>query len=101
MYLTKRYTMEDYGEEDVKDHVSLALALVGRQLSVSRPWRFIPKEIFPSTRWIEGWAHLGACLDDQKKKNFWLHWDSSSEPSVVQSAASRYTERVIPAHKHK
>jgi hypothetical protein len=32
-----------------------------------------------------------------RRENSWPYWDSSSDPSVVQPVASRYTDCVIPA----
>jgi hypothetical protein len=32
-----------------------------------------------------------------RRENSWPHWDSNSDPSVVQPVASRYTDWAIPA----
>jgi hypothetical protein len=39
-----------------------------------------------------------AGLDDMEKLNYWPYWNSNSDPSVVQSVASRYTDYVTTDH---
>jgi hypothetical protein len=36
-------------------------------------------------------------LEDVEMRIFLLYWDSNPDPSVIQHAASRYTDYVIPA----
>jgi hypothetical protein len=76
-------------------------ALVGGEWSASRPGRFTPGEIAPSTHWTGGWVGPRAGLDDVEKRNSWPYQDSNSDPSTDQPIASRYTDWAIPAPKEK
>jgi hypothetical protein len=87
--------MKAYGGIDIEVHISLTSALVGGKWSASRPGRFTPRERAPGTHWIAGWVDPRAGLDDWRSKNSWPHRDSNSDPSVVQPAASRYTDYAI------
>jgi hypothetical protein len=83
---------------DVKIHVFLTSALVRGELSASRLCRFTPGERAPGTHWIRGWVGLTAGLDEVEKRQFLLHRDSKSYPSVVQPVDCCYTDFAIPAH---
>jgi hypothetical protein len=62
----------------VEIHIFLTSALVGGEWSASRPDRFTP-----GTHWT--W------------RKFLTLQDSNSDPSVVQAAANRYSDRAITA----
>jgi hypothetical protein len=49
---------------DVYIHIFLTSALVGGELSISRPGRFTPGERAPGTHWIGCWVDLRARLDN-------------------------------------
>jgi hypothetical protein len=51
----------------------------------------------PVTHWIGGWMDPRTGLDDVEKSIFLTHRDSNSDPSAVQSVASRYTDCAISA----
>jgi hypothetical protein len=72
------------GGVDVQIHVFLASTLVGGERSASRPCRFTP-----GTHWIGGWVDPRASLDEEEK--LCPYRDSSSDPSIFQPVASRYT----------
>jgi hypothetical protein len=73
----------------------LLSALDKNEWSASGPCRFISVESAPGTYWIGGWVGPGTGLDAVKKKQISCpSWDSTP---VIQPAASRYTEWVIPA----
>jgi hypothetical protein len=55
------------GGVDVKIHVFLTSALVGREESASCPGRFAPRERASGTHWIGGWVGPRAGLDDAWK----------------------------------
>jgi hypothetical protein len=57
--------MKAYGGVVVSIHVFLTSALVGGELSASRPGRFIP-----STHWIGGWVGPRTGLDNMEKRKF-------------------------------
>jgi hypothetical protein len=50
--------------------VFLTSALVGGELSDSRPDHSNLEERAPSTRWIEGWMSPRASIDDTEKRRF-------------------------------
>jgi hypothetical protein len=56
-----------YGEVDVQLHIFLTSALVGDELSASRPDRFIPVKGTPGTHWIRDKVDPRSCLDDLEK----------------------------------
>jgi hypothetical protein len=89
--------MKAYGVVYVKIHIFLTSALVGVEWSASRPCRFNPRKRTPSTHWIGGWADPRASLDDLERENSYPHLDSNSDPLIVQSVTSRYTDYAIPA----
>jgi hypothetical protein len=62
------------------------------EVSSQRPGRFTPGEKAPGTHWIGGWVNPRANLDDVEKKKFLPLQELNSDPSVVQSVASRYTD---------
>jgi hypothetical protein len=49
--------MNTYGGADVYIHVFLASALIGGELSASRPGRFTPGERDSATHWIGGYTN--------------------------------------------
>jgi hypothetical protein len=79
------------------NHIFLTTLLAGGYLSASRPGRFIPGERATGTHWI------GRCVDTRDGLNMWRiensysHRDSKSDPLIVQSVASRYTDYAVPA----
>jgi hypothetical protein len=62
--------MKAYGGVDVLIHIFLTSALVGGELSTSRPGRFTPGERAQGTHRIGGWVDLRAGLDDVEKRKF-------------------------------
>jgi hypothetical protein len=83
--------MKAYGGVDVQTQVSLTSALVG-EWSASRPRRFIPGERAAGTHCRGGWVELRINLDDVEKRKSLILPGLELRPSVVQSAASRYTD---------
>jgi hypothetical protein len=83
--------------EWIKIHVFLTSTQAEGEWSASRPCRFTPGEKAPGTHWIGVWVDSRACLDDVKKKKFLTYQGSTSNTSVVQPVASRYTDYAIPA----
>jgi hypothetical protein len=77
---------------DVQSHIFLTLALVGDKWSASRPSCFNPGERYPCTHWIGGWVSLRAGFDEMKKNFLTLLGHFNSEPSVLLSVASCYTD---------
>jgi hypothetical protein len=71
-------------------------ALAGGERSASRPGRFTPGERAPGTHWIEGWLGPWIGLNDMEIENSCPQRDSNSDPFVVHSVASRYTDCAIP-----
>jgi hypothetical protein len=55
---------------DVYIHIFLTSALVGGELSVSRPGRFTPGERAPGVHWIGGWVGPRTGLDDVETRKF-------------------------------
>jgi hypothetical protein len=51
-------------------HIFFTSALVGGKWSASRPGRFTPGEIAPSTHWRGGWVDPSAGLNDVEKRKF-------------------------------
>jgi hypothetical protein len=83
------------GEVDVKMHVFLTSALGSGEWSDSRPGRFTLGERALGTYWIGG-------LGEPQNRPGWRgegKRDSNSDLSVVQPAASRYTDCTTPALK--
>jgi hypothetical protein len=75
------------GGMDVDIHIILTLALVGGERSASLHGRFTTRERGTRTHWRGGWVLSRA------GQNSWPYRDSnSSDPSVVQPVASRYTD---------
>jgi hypothetical protein len=74
--------MKTYWGVDVYIRVCLTSAVDGGEWSVLLPDNEPPVPI--------GWVDAG--LEDVKKKNSCLYRDSNSDPSVVESVASRYTD---------
>jgi hypothetical protein len=68
--------------------VFLTSAIVGDELSASRPRRFTP-----GTKWIEDWVGTRTGLNDVEMRKILPYRDLNSDPSVVQPVASRYTNR--------
>jgi hypothetical protein len=62
--------MKAYGGVDVQIQVFLTSALVGGELSASRPVRFTPREKFPGTHWIGDWVGPRTGLHDMEKRKF-------------------------------
>jgi hypothetical protein len=85
---------------------SALLETVARQPLMKTHWEgllhaivnFKVCELVPGTHWIGGWVDPRASLDNMEKINSWTYQDSNSEPSVIQLAASRYTNYAIPGH---
>jgi hypothetical protein len=65
---------------DVYIHVFFTSALLGGELSASRPCRFIPRERVPRTHWKGGWVGSRAGLDDVKKRKIFPYKNSNSDP---------------------
>jgi hypothetical protein len=59
--------MKMCGGMDVKIHILLTSALVGGELSASRPCCFNSREKVFGTLWIGGWVGPRAGLDDMGK----------------------------------
>jgi hypothetical protein len=91
--------MKAYGGVDVQIHIFFTSALVGGELSVSRPCRFTPRERSPGTHWIVGWMGPEPVWTLWRRENSWSYRDSSSDPFIVQPVAIRYTDWAIPAPK--
>jgi hypothetical protein len=66
----KHYAMKAYRGVDVQIHVFMTTALVGGELSASRPGRLTPGERAPDTHCISGWVGPRAGLDDVEKREF-------------------------------
>jgi hypothetical protein len=68
-------------------HVSLSLALVGRDRYASRPGRFTPRKRDPDTHWIKCW--MGPKSGDTEKLKFFtlpgLELRSLGRPARSQS----------------
>jgi hypothetical protein len=62
--------MKAYGGVHVYIHIFLALVLVGREYSSSRPDRFTLGERVPGIHWIGGWVGHRVGLDDVEKRTF-------------------------------
>jgi hypothetical protein len=62
--------MKTDGGVHVYIHVFLTSALVGGELSASRPGRFTPGERASCTHWIGGWVGPGTGLDDVERRKF-------------------------------
>jgi hypothetical protein len=60
----------------------------------------LPPERARGTHWVGGLVGPRAGLDDVEKGKFLPYRDSTSGPLVVQSVASRYTDRAIPAPQY-
>jgi hypothetical protein len=88
----KHYTMKAYGGLVMQIHNFLTWVLVGGELSVSRPCRFTPGERDSGINWTEDWVGPRTSMGDEEKRKSCLYRDSNSDPSVVQSVASLYTE---------
>jgi hypothetical protein len=58
--------MKTYGGVDVYINIFLTSALVGGELSASRPGRFTPQERGPGTHCRRGWLDPRAGLDDME-----------------------------------
>jgi hypothetical protein len=69
-------------------------SVVTKMWPASHPGRFTLWERAPSTYLIEDSVGPNTGLRDEE--TIWLHQDSNSGPSVVQSVASRYTDCAIP-----
>jgi hypothetical protein len=93
----KHYAMKAHEAVDVQIHIFLTSALVGRDWSASRSGNFTPGERDPGTHRRGDWVDLRAGLDDLEKRIFFNKGTSNSDPSVVQSVSSRYTDYAIPA----
>jgi hypothetical protein len=75
----------------VEIHVFFTLALGAGQRPASRPSRFTT-----GTHWIGGWVGPRTGVEDVENwDNSWPYRDSNSDSSVVQPAASRYTDYTI------
>jgi hypothetical protein len=84
--------MKVYGGVDVYIHIFLTLALVASEWSASCTCRFTFGERAPGNHWIGGWVGPRADLDERRRENSWPYRDLSSNSSVVQPVASRYTD---------
>jgi hypothetical protein len=71
-------------------YIFLTWALVGGEWSASRPGRFTPRGKSHEVGWTPEpvWTTW-------RRENSYTHWDSNSDPSVVQPVASRYTDYAI------
>jgi hypothetical protein len=77
-------------------HILLTSAVAAGESSASRPARFTPGERAPGTDWRGiGWTPEPVWTL-WRRENSWPYRDSNSDPSVVQSVASRYTDCLIP-----
>jgi hypothetical protein len=77
-------------------NIFLTSALDGGEWSASSPCRFISGENAPSTHWIGGLVAPEQVWPIWGRENSWPSRDSSSDPSVVQPVASRYTYYATP-----
>jgi hypothetical protein len=77
-------------------HISLTSALAGGECSASRPGRFTPGGKSPRYPLDRGFGGPQS-RSGQRAENPWQYWESSSDPSVVQLVASRYTNYAIQA----
>jgi hypothetical protein len=66
--LIKHYAMKTYGGSGGIAPPFSTSALDGGEWSASRPGRFIPGEIAPSTLWIGGWVDPTVGIDDVEKR---------------------------------
>jgi hypothetical protein len=62
--------MKAYGGVDVYIHIFLTSALVGGELSASRPGRFTFGERAPGSHWVGGWVEPRAGLEYLEKRKF-------------------------------
>jgi hypothetical protein len=81
--------MKAYGRVDVYIHIFLTSALVRGEWSTSRPGRFTFRERAPSTHWIGGWLDQEPVWKMWSREDSLFYGDSNSNPSVIQSVASR------------
>jgi hypothetical protein len=89
--------MKVYRGMDVWIHIFWTSALAAGEWSASLPGRYKPGETAPSTHFIGGWVDPRDSLDDMEKRKFLTLLGLNSDPLVVQSVASRYTDYTIPA----
>jgi hypothetical protein len=62
------YAMKTYAGVNVKIHVFFTSALVGGDLSVSRPSHLIPRKRAPGTDWTGGWVIARTDMDNVGKR---------------------------------
>jgi hypothetical protein len=84
--------MKEYGGVDICLHVFLTSALFGGEWSALSSCRCTPEERAPRTHWIGGWVGPKPVWMTWRGENSRLYRDSNSEPSVVRSVTSRYTD---------
>jgi hypothetical protein len=87
----KHYTVRTYGG-DVYMHEFLISVLVGGEWSASRPGRFTPGEISPTTHWIGNWVAPRSGLDDVEKRKYLILPGLEFRPPVVQPVVNRYRD---------
>jgi hypothetical protein len=90
--------MKTYGAVNVQIHIFLTSALVGGEWSALRRGRFIADKRLPGTHWLGSWVDPRTGLDDvERKEKSCSYWDSNSDPTAAQPAASCNTDCAIPA----
>jgi hypothetical protein len=89
--------MKAYGGMDVWIHFSWPRHLLEVICQLHTPTVLPPEEISPGNQWIGSWVDPRAGRTLWRRENSWPYRYSNSDPSVVQSVASRYTDWAIPA----
>jgi hypothetical protein len=90
--------MKTYGGVDVLFQILLTSALAGGERQLHTPAALHPGKQPPCTHLIGGWVGPRAGMDNVEKRKFLTpQGTQNSDPSVVQPAASRYTDYAIPA----
>jgi hypothetical protein len=84
--------MKVHGGVHVYIHIFLASVLVGGEWSATRPSCFIPEQWTLGIHWLGGWFGPRAGLDGVKNRKFLTLPGVELQPSVLQPAASPYTD---------